>query len=67
MIMEKPSPSGTAKTNPIKPNFKIGKMNATFFPTKPYANEQQTMNNERSLKTNPIKPNFKHRACALTG
>jgi hypothetical protein len=31
------------KTNPIKPNVKIGKMNATLLTTKPYTNEQRTI------------------------
>ena len=45
-----------------KPNFKIGKMNATFFPKKPYANEQRTMNNQtpsKQTQTNPIQTQFK--------
>jgi hypothetical protein len=50
-------PGGPEKTNPNKPNFKIGKMNTTFFTTKPYANKQRTMDNEHRSKqtqSNPI-------------
>jgi hypothetical protein len=32
--------SPSKKTNPNKPNVKIGKMNATLFTTKAYTNEQ---------------------------
>ena len=39
-----------------KPNFKIGKMNATFFTTNPYANEQRTMNNQTPSKQTQYKP-----------
>jgi len=47
------------KTKPIKPNFKMGKMNISTVITKAYANEQRTINNERPSKqtqSNPIHP-----------
>jgi hypothetical protein len=40
-----------------KPNVKMGKMTISLATTKPYLNEQQTMNNERCSKqtqSNPI-------------
>jgi len=47
------------KSNPNKPNFKIGKMKISTAITKAYANEQRATNNERYSKqtqSNPIPP-----------
>jgi len=39
-----------------KPNFKMGKMTISPATTKPYLNEQQTMNNERCSKQTQSNP-----------
>ena len=47
------------KSNPNKPNFKIGKMKISTAIIKAYANQQRTMNNEhypKQTQTNPIPP-----------
>jgi hypothetical protein len=46
------------KTNPIKPSVKIGKMNATFFTIKAYANEQRAMDTEPASKQTQSNPNW---------
>ena len=51
------APLRPQKTNPNKPNFKIGKMTISTAIIKAYANQQRTMTNERLFKTNPIEPN----------
>jgi hypothetical protein len=50
------------QTNPIKPNFKIGKMNATFFSTKPYTSKQRAViqNKPNQTQTN-VPPDTQNR------
>jgi len=56
-IVENPLQIGPIMQN--KPNFKIGKMNATFFTTKPYQDPPLRRLPENKPNTNPNKPNFK--------
>jgi hypothetical protein len=44
------------QSNPIEPNFKIGKINISTAKTKAYINEQRTMSNERYSKQTQTNP-----------
>jgi len=55
-----------AKTNPIKPNVRIGKMNATLLTTKPYTNEQRTITQNKPNQTQSQhlpSPRYSTRPC----
>jgi hypothetical protein len=45
------------KPNPNKANFKMGNITISTVATKPYPNEQRTINNERYSKQSQFKPN----------
>jgi len=50
-IRNQPAPQYAIRdTNPIKPNFKMGKMKISTEIVRVYANQQRTMNNERYPK-----------------